>query len=150
MGFVRDLDRVAEIPLEEVEAQGERDLKLIDEDEKEDIGAGIEVLPDNDRPNRQRVDRDRRLSGEERVGDRHHLAHQAKMRDAENDDDEQRRRQRQVARQLIVLVGVRPVAEPGDEVEDAEQHRLDGEEVGEEGQKGRLLPPRQRSERGQA
>src|SRR5208282_3857728 len=67
MRFVRDLDRVAEIPLEEVETQGKRDLKLIDEDEKEDIDARIEVLPDDDRPKRQRADRDRRPRGEERV-----------------------------------------------------------------------------------
>ena len=71
------------------------------------------------------------------------------MENGENDHNEQRRRQRQVAGQLILLVGVRPIAEEGDEVQDAEQHRLGGEQIGEEGEKGRLLPSRQRSERGQ-
>ena len=35
VGFVGDLNGVAEIPLEEVEAQRQRDLELIDQDEED-------------------------------------------------------------------------------------------------------------------
>ena len=50
------------------------------------------------------------------------------MRDGENGENEQRRRERQIARQLIFLVGLRPIAEERDDVGEAEQHRLDGEQ----------------------
>ena len=103
VGFVRDLDGVAEIPLEEVEAQRQRHLELIDQDEEEDVDAGVDVLPQDERPIRQGPDRDRGARGEERIGDPHHPAHQAKMGDGENGENEQRRRQRQVAGQLIFL-----------------------------------------------
>ena len=147
--FVGDLDGVAEIPLEEVETQRQRDLELIDQDEEEDVDAGVNVLPQDDRPAGQGPDRDRRPRGEERIGDRHHPAHQAKVGDRENGENEQRRRQRQIAGQLIFLVGCRPIAQERDEVGQAEQHRFDREEIAEEGEEGRHLPARQRSDRGQ-
>ena len=108
--FVGDLNGVAEIPLEEVEAQRQRHLELIDQDEEEDVDAGVDVLPQDDRLVRQGPDRDRGPRGEERIGDRHHPAHQAKMGDGENGENEQRRRQRQIAGQLIFLEALRPIA----------------------------------------
>ena len=50
--FVGDLNGVAEIPLEEVETQRQRDLELIDQDEEVDVDAGVEVLPHDDRSSR--------------------------------------------------------------------------------------------------
>ena len=44
MDSVRNLDGVAERPIEEIEPDAERDLELIDEDEEVDIDAGIETL----------------------------------------------------------------------------------------------------------
>ncbi len=147
--FVGDLNGVAEISLEEVEAQRQRDLELIDQDEEVDVDAGVEVLPQDDRPRWQGPDRDRGPRGEERIGDRHHLAHQAKMRDGENGENEQRRRQRQIGGQLVFLEALRPIARERDKVGQAEQHRFDREQVAEEGEEGRHLPARQGSDGGQ-
>jgi hypothetical protein len=149
MRFVGDLDGVAEIPLEEVEAQRKRHLELIDQDKEEDIGARINVLPQNDRLIRPRPDRDRGAGGEERIGDPHHPAHQAKMRDGENSQNEQRRSQRQVARQLIFLEALRPIAEKRGKVGQAEQHRFDREQLAQEGEEGRHPPAGQRRDRRQ-
>ncbi len=71
------------------------------------------------------------------------------MRNAENRQNEQRGGQRQIAGQAVFLIGLRPVAEEGDEVREAEQHRLDREQIGKEGEEGRHFPPRQRRERRQ-
>src|ERR1700722_17225121 len=43
--FVGDLDRIAEIALEEVEAQRERHLELIDQNEEVHVDARVDVLP---------------------------------------------------------------------------------------------------------
>ena len=54
MGFVGDLDGVAEIALEEIEPERQRDLELVDQDEKADVDAGINVLAqDRSRPDGQ-------------------------------------------------------------------------------------------------
>src|SRR5580704_18477879 len=52
VGFVGDLNGVAEISLEEVEAERQRDLELIDQDEEVDVDAGVEILPQDDGPRR--------------------------------------------------------------------------------------------------
>ena len=44
MGLVGDLDGVAEIALAEIEPKAERDLELVDQDEKPDVDAGVDVL----------------------------------------------------------------------------------------------------------
>ena len=108
--FVGDLNGVAEISLEEVEAQRQRDLKLVDEDEEVDVDAGVEVLPQDDGPRWQGSDRDRGPRGEERIGDRHHSTHQAKMRDGEDGENEKRCRQGQIGRELVFLEALRPIA----------------------------------------
>ena len=149
MRFVGDLDRVAEIPLPEVEPQAHCDLELVDEDEEEDVDAGVETLPEDHRRKRPRPDRDRGPRGEERIGDPHHLPHQRNMGDRENDNHEDRRRQRQIAGQFILLVGVRPVAEEGDEVGYPEQHRFDRKQVRKDRQKRRQPPRRHGRDRGQ-
>ena len=149
MRFVGDLDRVAEIPLEEVEAQRQRDLELIDQDEEEDVDARINVLAQDERPIRPWPDRDRGPGGEERIGDPHHLAHQAEVRDGENGENEQRRRQRQIAGQLIFLEAAGPIADERDKVGQAEQNRFDREQFAKESEEGRHPPPWQRCDRGQ-
>src|SRR5271170_3086375 len=46
--FVGNLNGVAEVAVEEIEANAERDLKLIDEDQEEDVDAPIETLAQRD------------------------------------------------------------------------------------------------------
>ena len=73
---VRNLNGVAERAVEEIEPDAERDLELIDEDQEEDVDARIEALAERHRRQRKRPDRDRRSRFEERVGERHHPAHE--------------------------------------------------------------------------
>ena len=147
--FVGDLNGVAEIPLEEVEAERQRHLELIDQDEKKDVDAGVDILPQDERSIWQGPDRDRSARGEERIGDRHHPAHHAEVGDGEDGENEQRGRQRQVARQFVFLEAPRPIARERDKIGQAEQHRLDREQVAEESEEGRYPPARQGSDRGQ-
>ena len=131
MGFVRDLDGVAEIPVEEVQANADRHLELVDEDEEEDVDPRVEALAQGHRRQRPRTDRDRRPRVEERIRDRHDLADDGNIRNAEDDDAEQTGRQRQVAGQLVLVVAMRPIAEERDDVGETEQDRLGGEQVRE-------------------
>ena len=150
MRRVGNLDGVAERAVEEVEANAERNLELVDQDQEEDVDAGVEALAERDRRDRPGPDRDRRPRGEERVGDRHHPADEGKVRNGEDEDAEQRRRKRQIAGQLVVFVSLRPVAEQGGHVGEAEEDRLGGEQVRQHRQERRAGPSRQgggRSER---
>ena len=142
MGFVRNLDGVAEIPVEEIQPNAQRHLELVDQNQEKDVDARIEALAQDRRGQRPGTDGDRRLRGEERVGDRRHPAHEGKMRDGEDDEAEQRRRQRQVTGQAIGGVILRPITEKRGEIGEAEQHRLEGEEIGEQRQEGRKPPSR--------
>ena len=56
MGLVGHLDRVAERHLEVVEADAERDLKLVDQDKEDDDEARINVLAQNPRLEEGRPD----------------------------------------------------------------------------------------------
>ena len=59
------------------------------------------------------------------------------MRDGEDGEHEDRGRERQIGRQLIIRVGLRPIAEQRDEIGESEDHGLGDEQLGEDGQKGR-------------
>ncbi len=144
---VRNLDGVAERPVEEIEPDAERDLKLIDEDQEEDVDPRIEALAQGHRRQRPGADRDRSPCVEERVGKRHHPAHEGKVRNAEDGDAEQRGRKRQVTGKGIVRVGFRPVAEQRDDVGQSEQDRLEREQIRQDRQESRHHPPRLRGER---
>ena len=69
MRVVRNLDRVAEVVLKEVDAHADRDLELVHQNQENDAGAGVDVLThvmpvEEGRPYRIGV---RRV--EERIGD---------------------------------------------------------------------------------
>ena len=145
---VGHLDGVAERPVEEVDPNPERHLELVDEDQEEDVDAGVEALPERDRGQGPGTDRDRRACGEERIGDPQHPLDERNVRDREDDDAEQRRRERQIARQLVVFERFRPVADQDDNVGETEQDRFDREEIGEDREKDRTPEPRQGRERG--
>ena len=49
MRCVGHLDGVAELAVEEVDPNAQRDLELIDQDQEEDVDAGVEALRERDR-----------------------------------------------------------------------------------------------------
>ena len=147
MSRIRNLDGVAERSVEEIEPDAESDLELVDEDQEEDVDARIEALADGHSRQRPRANGDRRLSLEERIAQRNHPADEGKVRNAEDGDAEESRREGEIARQRIVRISPRPVAEQRDDVGEAEQDRLDREEIGENGEKGRGPPSGLRSDR---
>src|SRR5271170_3944876 len=128
MAFVGNLDRVAEIILKEVQANAERDLKLVEQDEKDDAGPRVGGLPDDQRTQQGRAYHDRRRRLEERVRDAHHPTYDPETRNRRNGDHEYRGRDRQIAREGILLVRLRPVAQSIYKVGDPEEHGFDREQ----------------------
>ena len=130
MGLVGNLDGVAEIVLEEVEPDPQRDLELVDEDQRHHRPPRVKSLGQREAAGQRRTKEDRRPGLEERVGDRHHLAHQRDAVDQGEHDDEHRGRQRQITRDRVFLYALRPEADETDDVGETEEHRLDGEQLG--------------------
>ena len=81
---------------------------------------------------------------EERIGDRHHLAHQRDAIDEGQHDDKGRRGERQIARDRVFVEALRPEAEQMGDVGRAEQRRLDGKQIRHHFQERRERVPRQR------
>ena len=109
MAFVGDLDRVAEIVLKVVQPDAERDLKLVHQDQERDAEAAVTALPYGHGGQQGRAHRDRRSRLEEGVRDVHHPPHQRQRGNQGDRDHEHGGRDRQIPRQRVSLIVLRPV-----------------------------------------